>query len=411
MLEPSSPFDSDTTETPLADDESSTAARFDDIRPYTDAEVPAVVASLIHDPQFRAALAESRLPRIWRFSPRLAKTLVAISLEFKARHWQSVGELQLLVGSLMDQLIASSVSAFTVSGFDALPDDGPFLFVANHRDIALDPSFLNYALHREFGKTTRIAIGDNLLGNPLAADLMRLNKSFVVQRSATGTKAVFKALNTTSAYIRASLAEGESVWIAQREGRAKDGLDKTEPAVLKMLALAWRKEIDDFRGFLDKVRLVPVAISYELDPCDVDKASELAERARNPEFVKPENADIDSIKRSLRGDKGRVHLHVGQPLEPIYLQAEAVAEAIDASIRVGLAVFPTHVEAARRLGEEVADSDWPVIPDVMRAFAERVEQCPSEDVGYLLEQYANTCRFSRSDSGNAAEPAIEPTPE
>lgn len=411
MSDPSSSIDSDTTEVPLAAGESSTSVRFDDIRPYTDAEVPAVVASLIHNPAFRAALAESRLPGVWRFSPKLAKALVAVSLEFKARRWQSVGELQLLVGALMGQLIDTSVSAFTVSGFDALPDDGPFLFVANHRDIALDPSFLNYALHREFGKTTRIAIGDNLLGNPLAADLMRLNKSFVVQRSATGAKAVFKALNTTSAYIRASLADGESVWIAQREGRAKDGLDKTEPAVLKMLSLAWRKDIEDFRGFLENVRLVPVAISYELDPCDADKASELAERARNPEFVKPENADIDSIVRSLRGNKGRVHLHVGQPLEPLYLQAEAVAEAIDAGVREGLAVFPTHVEAARRLGEDVPDSEWPVLPDVMRAFAERVEQCPSEDVGYLLEQYANTCRFSRSDSGDAPEPAIELLPE
>lgn len=377
-----------------------TVPDYSDIRPYSDAEVPPVVARLAREPAVIAGLASFSLPGLNRVAPWAARALVSANLRWTARGLTNVAAVQQLFSKLITRLVDTTISDFTTSGFDALASGGPTLFVSNHRDIVLDPSLLNFALHEAGQPTVRVAVGDNLLANPHLADVMRLNKSFVVERSATGTKAVFKALSRTSSYIRDSLAEGESVWIAQAEGRAKDGLDRTDPALLKMLALAWRKEITDLRDFVRQVRLVPIAISYELDPCDELKAAELAVRAAGGEFEKAEGADFESIVRSLQGRKGRIHVSAGEPMPPVFVQAEALAEAIDEAIRSRLVVYPTHVEAARRLGLATLASDLPELPDVQAAFEARLAECEKEHVGYLLEQYANIYRSARPDGLN-----------
>lgn len=377
-----------------------TVPNYTDIRPYSDAEVPPVVARLVREPTVLAGLAGFTFPGVNRHAGWAARSLVAAGLRWRARQITDVAAVQQLFYRLITRLVNTTVSGLTTSGFDALSSAGPSLFVSNHRDIVLDPSLLNYALHEAGQRTARIAVGDNLLANSHLADVMRLNKSFVVERSATGTKAVFKSLSRTSSYIRDSLAEGESVWIAQAEGRAKDGIDRTDPALLKMLALAWRKEITDLRDFLSQVQLVPLAISYELDPCDELKAAELAVRAMEGEFEKSEGADFESIVRSLQGMKGRVHLAVAEPIPPVFVQAEALAEAIDESIRSRLVVYPTHVEAAKRLGLAALPSELEPLPEVTSAFAERIARCDPAHVGYLLEQYANIYRSARPDGLN-----------
>src|SRR5690606_32442570 len=147
---------------------------------------------------------------------------------------KSVADLQHIVKKYMDRMIEGTTDQFTVSGLAELPSGRPWLFMSNHRDIALDPAFLSYALYHNGHETVRIAIGDNLLSKPFAVDLMRLNKSFMVRRSAKGPRAMVAAYKTLSAYIRHSLeVDGSPIWIAQREGRAKDGIDRTEPAVIK----------------------------------------------------------------------------------------------------------------------------------------------------------------------------------
>ena len=377
-----------------------TVPDYAEVRPYSDAEVPPVVQRLVQAPAVRAGLAEFSLPALNRFAPGLARLLVGLGLKWRARSLTDVAAVQELFYRLVSRLRDTTVSGFSHTGFDQLAGQGPMLFISNHRDIVLDPSWLNLALRESGIATVRVAVGDNLLANEHLADVMRLNKSFVVERSATGTKAVFKALSRTSGYIRDSLAEGQSVWIAQAEGRAKDGIDRTDPALLKMLALAWRKEISDLRGFLQNVTLVPVAISYELDPCDELKAAELAVRAAQGEFEKAEGADFESIVRSLRGMKGRVHVAAADPMPAVFVQAEALAEAIDEAIRSRLMVFPTHVAAAKRLGLATLPSDLPEIADVSEAFEARLADCDPELVGYLLEQYANIYRSARPDGLN-----------
>ncbi len=254
---------------------------FESIRPYRDDEVPVVIQRLAHDPALLNAAAAFFAPRLARWLPWAARYGARRVIQRRTAGLDSVHELQLWLADYMERVIRDSVHELTVDGLDALEQGQPYLFVSNHRDIVMDSALLNYSLHRAGHTTMRVAVGDNLLSEAYAADLMRLNKSFVIERSASGARALYQAITRTSSYIRHSIEEGQSVWIAQREGRAKDGFDRTDPAVLKMLSLAYRKEIEDFGGFLQRVALIPVSVSYELDPCDLRKAHELCVAERD----------------------------------------------------------------------------------------------------------------------------------
>jgi len=251
---------------------------------------------------------------------------------------------------------------------------------------------VNYTLHKAGFETPEAAVGDNLFSDPLAADLMRLNKSFMVERSVTGKRAVYRALTRTSQYIQHVLSAGHSVWIAQREGRSKDGFDRTDPALLKMVALAWRKASDSLGDLLEQINLVPVAISYELDPCDRLKAHELAVLEREGSYRKGPNEDLMSIIQGLTGFKGRVHVHFGQPVRGEFADSDALATALDVQIVRGLKVFPTQAAAARQLAfTPIPDTpDW--LPDVRSAYEQRLTECPAGERPFLLAGYGNLIR-------------------
>jgi hypothetical protein len=263
--------------------------------------------------------------------------------------------------------------------------------VSNHRDIALDSAFLNYALYLAGHTTTRIAFGDNLLATGYAAEIMRLNKGFVVNRSAKAGKAAFAAMLETSQFIRHSIETGESVWIAQREGRAKDGCDRTDPAIVKMFALAYRKDVDDLTEVVARLGIVPVAISYEYDPCDVAKARELTVKGAGGAYEKAPDEDLRSVTAGVVGHKGRVHIHFGTPLAGPFADAEAVAVAIDRQVLAGFHLFPTHQWAAAQTGVEGVTA-----PSLPRMEA-RIAACPPEFRDALLCQYANPVRSAQCD--------------
>ena len=212
-------------------------SEFEGIRPYNDAEVPAVLQRLLADQELMRMLAAYRLPRINRLLPGLSRRLVQAALRREARGVATVDDLQHRLEPYLDRLIESSTLDVTYSGLDRLSPTQPHLFIANHRDIVMDPAFVNYALYHAGHPTPRIAIGDNLLQRPFVSDLMRLNKSFIVHRSLTGRREKLQAYQNLSAYISHSIAEGESIWIAQAEGRAKDGLDETDWAIIKMFCI------------------------------------------------------------------------------------------------------------------------------------------------------------------------------
>ncbi|MEQ8857165.1 MAG: 1-acyl-sn-glycerol-3-phosphate acyltransferase [Pseudomonadales bacterium] len=365
---------------------------FDSIRPYRDDEVAVVIRRLAHDPTLLRAAAAFFTPRLARWLPWLARQVARGVIERRTAGLDSVQDVQLWLADYMARVIRDSIDELTVSGLDRLPAGQPYLFLSNHRDIVMDSGLLNFRLHQAGHRTVRPAVGDNLLTEAYAADLMRLNKSFVVERSVTGTKAVYQAITRTSTYIRHSLEEGESVWIAQREGRAKDGFDRTDPALLKMLSLAYRRELGGFGELLTRVRLVPVSVSYELDPCDRRKAHELYVARRYGRYVKRPGEDLASMVDGIIGYKGRVHLEVAPPLSGDFADHDAMADTLDRIIVGGMRVYPTHVEAARRMGMTAADSAFEPLPRVMRAFESRIADCPPAELADLLGGYGNVIR-------------------
>lgn len=372
---------------------------FADIRPYRDDEVRPVLERLLVDVEFLGNLAKLRLPQMTRWVPGLSRWLVRQVLSREMRGIDSVATLQMVVKKYMDRMIESTTDQFTVSGLERLAADRPWLFMSNHRDIALDPAFLSYALYHNNHETVRIAIGDNLLSKPFAADLMRLNKSFIVKRSAKGPRAMLAAYKQLSGYIRHSIeVDNNPIWIAQREGRAKDGLDRTEPAIIKMLTMAQDKAAESFSDYVSRLHIVPVAISYELDPCDAAKAQELYVRATTGGYEKAEHEDLRSIGLGIAGTKGDVHVSFGEPLRAEFADADAVAAAIDRQVIDGYVLHPTNFFAYLQLYGEAPDLPCGAdgsrfVPDQHRdigqRFAERMAALPAEHQPYALAIYAN----------------------
>tara|TARA_B100001057_G_C22783892_1_gene924759 strand:- start:728 stop:1633 length:906 start_codon:yes stop_codon:yes gene_type:complete len=210
-------------------------------------------------------------------------------------------------------MIDSTTDGFSFSGEENLIDK-PTLFIGNHRDISLDAAFLNYLLYLNKLNTVRIAIGDNLLDGGFAETLMRLNKSFVVHRNIKGVKETLRKLSKLSAYINRSIQkENESIWIAQKEGRANDGNDFTDESVLKMLFLDQRKDMS-LSEWVKKVNLTPIVISYEYDPLDLVKARGWEfQEGWTPEQINTN--DLSEMASGIFGYKGRVHLHICKPVE------------------------------------------------------------------------------------------------
>ena len=360
---------------------------FDDIRPYRDDEVPAVLSRLVEDPNALRGVAGFAAPWCYRLAPRLTLAATKLGLTRQVRELDSVDALQLALTAYFEKLIRRTTLGFTWDGVDALDPSRPHLFVSNHRDIALDSGFMNYALWSSGRTTTQIAVGDNLLTNGTAMDLMRLNKSFSIARAEIGAKAQFAAVMKTSCYIRSAIESGESVWIAQREGRAKDGVDQSNPALFKMFLLAYREEFRSFDEWLDQVALVPVSISYELDPCAATKAKELYFMDRDGKYDKNEGEDIRSMATGIFGFKGRVHVSFGARVEGGFEQAEDLLAHVDRMIVRNLKTYPTHVLAL----DGCAELD----PRVRKAFYKVLDGCPRAHRKFVLMQYANQLRHKR----------------
>lgn len=362
---------------------------FADIRPYNDAEVPAVTARLARDPAFAAALALLRLPRLAAYWPWMSRYLVQLWLRRKARQVSTVADFQALVAPHLCSVIERT-SRFTAGGLAALDPTRSYVFVSNHRDIAMDSAYANYALDRAGHRTLSIAIGNNLLTQPWVADVMRLNKSFIVRRDVKGPRELLAASKQLARFIRHMISGNKgSIWIAQREGRAKTGVDVTEPAVIKMLALS-RDKGEDIGQVLQSLCIVPLAISYELDPCDGMKAAELA---AGPGYTKADDEDLASIGRGIDGQKGCVHLEFGTPIAADALSVDAVVAEIDRQIVERYALFPSNVWAWERLNgvalEGLAVYRHPGSVASQAVFDARINALPSEHQPLALAMYAN----------------------
>ncbi|OMH28419.1 1-acyl-sn-glycerol-3-phosphate acyltransferase [Motiliproteus sp. MSK22-1] len=355
---------------------------FKNIRPYNDDEVADVVHKLLATPEFISAIGRFRFPRLSRYAAGLVGVMVRFALKRQLAEVNSVAAMQDVIATYMQRMINGTTHQLSYSGLEQLQLDGAYLFISNHRDIAMDPAFVNWGLYHAKMQTVRIAIGNNLLKKPYVSDLMRLNKSFIVNRSAKGIREKLAAYMELSSYIEHSINTGHSVWIAQREGRAKDGNDLTDPAIMKMLYMSQKKQGMSFSEAIKRLNIVPVSISYEYDPCDLMKAKELQERNSTGEYQKSQYEDIDSIVKGITGFKGDVHVAFGEPLVADYETPEALAEAIDQAI---IGNYYLHVSNTIAAGGAVDGAEQ----DKQARYKARMAEVPVNCREQFTAMYAN----------------------
>ncbi len=360
----------------------STTDPYIEIRPYNDEEIPAAIDRLINDEEFISAIVKHRFSQKATWLRSLITPFVKIYLKIKWAKLNSVEAIQLEVKKYLEHTLEVTTKGVTFTGLDKLDKQSAYLFISNHRDIAMDPALVNYGLHITGHKTVRIAIGDNLLRKPCATELMKLNKSFIVKRSAKAPREMMKALGTLSGYIKHSLDTGNSIWIAQKEGRAKDGNDFTDPAILKMFHVEGRKQKAEFADYMRSLKIVPVSISYENDPCDLAKANELYQKATHGSYEKGEFEDIDSIIQGIVGEKGHVEVTFGEVIEGNFETPEALAEEIDRQIHLHYKLFPINKLAAGIDSVDITD-------ETRQTLKMKLALLPDDAHQYLLNSYAN----------------------
>ena len=269
--------------------------KFDDIRPYNPDEVPAAMQRIAESEGFPIVAS-------FVFPDQDIKKLRTMVANLKTtEEFQSK-----VMAQFNEQVIKRSTTEFNVEGIDTLQKDVPYLYVSNHRDIVLDSSLLQYKLHSLGFQTTEITFGANLMCMPLIIDIGKSNKMFRVERGGT-PKEFYRCSLHLSEYIRHVITEKHSsVWIAQRNGRTKDGLDKTDQGIIKMFGMSRN---DDKIKSLAELNIIPVSVSYEWESCDYLKAFELY-ISRNQKYIKRPGEDVTSILTGITQPKGRVHFEI-----------------------------------------------------------------------------------------------------
>ncbi|MBP5770631.1 MAG: 1-acyl-sn-glycerol-3-phosphate acyltransferase [Bacteroidaceae bacterium] len=333
---------------------------FKDIRPYADDELPQVLAELMADEQF--------LQVVKQVAPDMVKKLPATlsSLQGGGGVVGSLAIQKAFFYPLVQKIVKECTSGVDLSLPEGFDRTSPHTFITNHRDIVLDSAFLSALLvDNGFPTTVEIAIGDNLLIYPWIKKLVRINKSFIVQRSLS-MREMLRSSQMMSRYMHFAIAEKhENIWIAQREGRAKDSDDRTQDSLLKMMAMGGDGSIIDR---LKQLHLVPMALSYEFDPCDFLKAKEFQQKRDVEGFKKSREDDLVNMKTGIFGKKGRVHFQAApcidswlDSLDPDMPKTELfplIAQHIDREIHRSYCLYPCNYIAADVLLGENVHSDY-----------------------------------------------------
>ena len=358
------------------------AQDFDDIRPFYDSEIPAAMQRIADSPHF----------------PLLARYVYPgqdiEKVRALMRQFTNVYDFQHeVMRCVNEQVIARSTTSFTFDGIDALDPEKRYLFVSNHRDIMLDACLLQYALWQCGHETTEITFGANLMSSPLVIDIGKSNKMFRVERGGTPREFYRSSLHL-SEYIRYCITEKhQSVWIAQRNGRTKDGIDQTDQGIIKMFGMSRPKQPVEA---LAELNIVPVSISYEWESCDLLKARELY-LSRDTKYVKQPGEDLNSILTGVMQPKGAVHITccpviTAADLQPLAEQRDvesdfnrAVARLIDQRIISAYRLTPNNYIAydLLHLTSEFADHYTAAQRDAFLIHTERLRELHIDDLTTL----------------------------
>lgn len=311
---------------------------FDDIRPYNAEEIPAAMQRIAYSSSF-PILAAYIYPNEPLEDVRKRIAAYTTVREFQTETMSMVNE----------RVIKNSITDFSCSGLDKLSPNEQYLYVSNHRDIMLDSSLLQYFLVQNGFDTTEITFGANLMMNPLIIDIGKSNKMFKVERPGGSIKEFYRCSKHLSDYIRHTITEKkQSVWIAQRNGRTKDGNDATDQGIIKMFCMSCP---DDKIKAIDQLHIVPVSISYEWESCDILKSLELYE-SQFAKYTKKPGEDLNSILTGIVQPKGRVHIELCDPISHAELAKfenmtgneyhRAVAKLLDSRINTAYRLYPNN---------------------------------------------------------------------
>lgn len=368
--------------------------QFDPIRPFEPDELPDVFDRLLQNEQFCSVLAY--------FYPDVPKEALAAKMHACK---DNLDFQKTFCYGFLVQLLTRLSKGCDID-IASLDTDSRYTFISNHRDIVLDSALLDKLLiDAGFNTTCEIAIGDNLLKLPWVKDLVRVNKSFIVER-ALSMREMLMASKRLSEYMHFVIAEkNDNVWIAQREGRAKDSNDRTQEAILKMMVMGGEGSIIDR---LKQLHLVPLAISYQYDPCDYLKAAELQARRDNPSWQKGPMDDVTSMQTGIMGYKGYIHYQCADCIDS-YLDTipadtpktelfRLIADHIDRQIFAGYRLYPNNYVALDLLHGDSAHADHYTAEDkaqfeaYLKGQLDKIEM-EGKDDAYLREQmlkmYAN----------------------
>lgn len=372
---------------------------YKDIAPYEDHEFENKMRDLVKEPGFEHAV-KYVMPDV--NYEDFCKELLKVTTQHDFQHSVMI--------PFLNMLVMKTTAGVKEVNFDSLDREVSRTYITNHRDIVLDASFLNLCLVRTGHHTCEIAIGNNLLIYNWIEELVKLNKSFIVKRNLRITQAL-EAAKQLSSYMHYCIStKHESMWIAQREGRAKDSNDLTQESLVKMLSLTGGGSVADN---LKSLHITPVSISYEYDPCDFLKATEYLQKERDPEFHKSERDDLFSMETGILGYKGHVVFTAGHcvndaldGIDPDDRQEciHAVATEIDRQIHGGYHIFPGNyiaydrVEATNRFADRYTQEDVTKFDTYINQQLDKVELTdvtPSERdfmTQMIYRMYANPLR-------------------
>jgi len=366
-------------------------SNFEEIRFYNDNEVQPALNKYVNHPMVKALLQFTFPDKSFGEIKNILEDCHSIH-DFQSK----------VIYHSVKKVLEKSSEGLSYSGFDKLKKDESYMFISNHRDIILDTSLLNCALYEQELVMTASAIGDNLVQKPFLLLLSKLNRNFLVQRGLTPREMLRSSLNL-SQYIRHLLVdEKRSVWMAQREGRTKDGNDATQQGVLKMLAMA--KGDMSISEYFSKIKIVPVSISYEFDPTDVLKMPELMAKRNEEVYKKSAHEDFNSILKGALGNKGRIHITAGEILDEDWFkdleekehsvndQLQAIAAAIDSKIHKNYKLWPANYIACDLLKnseEHASQYNDKEKRQFERRLTRRVDIKNALEVNSYLLMYAN----------------------
>lgn len=308
---------------------------FKDIRPFEPEELPEAIDRIFSSEQFRTIL------------PYIFPEIPVEMLHKKMKEVKNSMEFQRAFSYHFVYWVLNKTSKSVSFNCDAIDNSKHFTFLSNHRDIVLDSAILDVLLiDAGFDTSCEIAIGDNLLSLPWVKDLVRVNKSFIVERGLSPRQMLIASKRLSNYMHFVMTNKSENIWIAQREGRAKDSNDRTQEALLKMLTIGGEGSLADK---LKEMHIVPLAISYEYDPCDYLKAMEFQLKRDNPEYKKSAQDDILSMQTGIMGYKGRIHYHCAECIDSFLESLDSelskndfyavVAQHIDQQIHANYRLF------------------------------------------------------------------------